>query len=226
MKKLLGLVAAALAMVTTPASAATFNLFNDFGASVFSYGTVAADGTFTAFPLSDCNDIGISQACYRGSDTFQLVAQRPGPSILAHPGPAFSANTAVLFTAPTTSNYAFDVTFNRADSGDGVGINLVNAFGLTPVALLNAGVPTYSATFNVVLTAGQSIGFALDRGPGNYFNDSTFVSGSVTSVPETATWAMMIVGFGLAGFAMRRAVARSNAKFDAKIKRIAAGLEA
>ena len=32
----------------------------------------------------------------------------------------------------------------------------------------------------------------------------SLVSGSVAAVPEPATWAMMIAGFGLAGAAMRR----------------------
>lgn len=46
------------------------------------------------------------------------------------------------------------------------------------------------------------------------------------AVPEPATWAMMILGFGLIGFAMRAAKRRDDAKFEAKIKRITAGFEA
>lgn len=46
------------------------------------------------------------------------------------------------------------------------------------------------------------------------------------AVPEPATWAMMLVGFGAVGFGMRSAKRRSDAKFDAKIKRITAGLAA
>jgi len=47
-----------------------------------------------------------------------------------------------------------------------------------------------------------------------------------SAVPEMATWTMMIVGVGAIGFAMRRAIRRSDIRFNAKIKRIAAGLEA
>ena len=43
------------------------------------------------------------------------------------------------------------------------------------------------------------------------------------AVPEPATWAMMILGMGAVGFAMRSAKRRSDVKFDAKIKTIAAG---
>gem|GEM_PF-5495364 len=46
------------------------------------------------------------------------------------------------------------------------------------------------------------------------------------AVPEPATWAMMILGIGAVGFAMRSAKRRSDGKFDAKIKRITAGATA
>jgi hypothetical protein len=43
------------------------------------------------------------------------------------------------------------------------------------------------------------------------------------AVPEPATWAMMIVGFGLVGFAMRSSKRRSNVKFEWNMKRISTG---
>ena len=46
---------------------------------------------------------------------------------------------------------------------------------------------------------------------------------TVASVPEPAAWGMMIFGMGAIGIAMRRRVRRSNEKFDARIKAIAAG---
>ena len=46
---------------------------------------------------------------------------------------------------------------------------------------------------------------------------------AVGAVPEPATWGMMILGMGAIGFAMRRRVRASEVKFDAKIKRMAAG---
>jgi hypothetical protein len=39
---------------------------------------------------------------------------------------------------------------------------------------------------------------------GNYYYDSTGLSASITAVPEPATWAMMIIGFGAAGSMIRR----------------------
>lgn len=49
---------------------------------------------------------------------------------------------------------------------------------------------------------------------------------SLGAVPEPATWAMMLLGFGMIGFGMRYGVRRSTVQFDAKIKRITAGLPA
>lgn len=64
--------------------------------------------------------------------------------------------------------------------------------------------------------------------PGTYTGTYSLggVSGSgsfsVTTAPEPATWAMMLVGFGMVGVGLRRAARRSDEKFDLKIKRIAA----
>ena len=49
------------------------------------------------------------------------------------------------------------------------------------------------------------------------------LNGVAAAIPESATWAMMIAGFGLVGFALRRRVRASEAAFDARIKRIADG---
>lgn len=42
-------------------------------------------------------------------------------------------------------------------------------------------------------------------------------------LPEAATWGMLLVGFGAVGFALRKAKALSDARFEEKIKRLAAG---
>ena len=52
------------------------------------------------------------------------------------------------------------------------------------------------------------------------------ITAQVAGVPELATWAMMILGFGVIGFSLRRVMRRSEVAFDARIKRIAAGIEA
>lgn len=42
-------------------------------------------------------------------------------------------------------------------------------------------------------------------------------------LPEAATWGMLLLGFGAVGFALRKAKAMSDARFEEKIKRLAAG---
>jgi hypothetical protein len=63
------------------------------------------------------------------------------------------------------------------------------------------------------------------------FNDPlidgvVFDTTGVSAVPEPATWAMMLLGFGAIGGALRSAKRRSDQKFDAKIKRITGGAPA
>jgi hypothetical protein len=65
---------------------------------------------------------------------------------------------------------------------------------------------TYTGTVALSLSAGDTYGFYVDSldslgGP------ATIEFGSPT--PEPATWAMMLAGFGMAGFALRRRSSRS-----------------
>lgn len=70
-----------------------------------------------------------------------------------------------------------------------------NADALTVAGLLDAGTPAVQSFQYLAGLGGRDTGILA----GSY-------SGSVTSpaVPEPATWAMMILGFGAVGFAMRR----------------------
>lgn len=64
----------------------------------------------------------------------------------------------------------------------------------------------------------------IDAGSSQTYDLPFAINGSaVTAVPEPASWAMMILGMGLVGFGLRTARRRSDARFDARIKRIAAG---
>ncbi len=81
-----------------------------------------------------------------------------------------------------------------------------------------------------VKDAATNISFVTDGGvvvvkrrPAGAF-DAAVSDASI--LPDAATWAMMLVGFVMIGFGMRYGIRRSNAKFDRKVQRIAAGLEA
>jgi hypothetical protein len=86
----------------------------------------------------------------------------------------------------------------------------------------NFGPETLSGTFPGGTTFdGRTANFAFD-----VLNVGEATGPGGGAVPEPATWAMMILGFGMIGFGMRYSMRKSNAKFDLKVKRIAAVLEA
>lgn len=105
------------------------------------------------------------------------------------------------------------------------------------------GSDNYYYTSGASFVDGSGIGFTTAAGTSAslYFasvaqryqltTTSPFSTGYVTAsssavpgaVPEPATWGMMILGMGAVGFAMRRRVRVSEAKFNTKIKRIVDG---
>ncbi|MBB3691801.1 FxDxF family PEP-CTERM protein [Sphingomonas sp. BK580] len=68
--------------------------------------------------------------------------------------------------------------------------------GQNEVAFVNS-VPITAGKLNELVVTGYS------RGNGAYGGQATFTPIS-SAVPEPATWAMMIMGFGVVGYAMRR----------------------
>jgi hypothetical protein len=80
---------------------------------------------------------------------------------------------------------------------------------------------------NFVTAAGSSYTLrfnysnSFEIGPSGFRVEAS--NATIGTVPEPATWAMMIVGFGAIGLAMRSTARRSEQKFDAKVKRISEG---
>lgn len=224
-KKMLALASLAMAITAAPASAKTINLAGDFASPVFSYGTVNSSNSFTKFSQSNCGDIGVSGTCFRGSDKYQVEFKLNGNTLLLHPGPNDGQNSMVMFTAPRSGTYTFNTKFTRGDTGDGVGILSFGTGGLTPIGRVDGATPTFSYNGSQFIAKGQMVGLGVDRGGANstYFNDSTQLSGSISgAVPEPAVWAMMILGFGVIGAALRRRVKLSEVRFNNKIQAIAA----
>lgn len=117
----------------------------------------------------------------------------------SHAGPTFTLN----FSAPVT---AFGFDFNDRDSTDRYGITLSTGetFFNPPFATL-----TGSGFFGLRSdTAFTSVTFALVGTPGGILEpfgiDNVRSNAGVAAVPEPASWAMMIAGFGMAGGALRR----------------------
>jgi hypothetical protein len=94
----------------------------------------------------------------------------------------------------------------------GVGFQLLGVFnaGSTPWApfVIGAGGTFVVPTGATKLYLGLPDGFSFQGPPGTY-NDNT--GGFTVAVPEPATWAMMIFGFGMLGFTLRRRRAQAAA---------------
>lgn len=129
----------------------------------------------------------------------------------------------------------FDIIFNYGsiqwETGDAS--NGTNGLGGTSAAVgFNAGTGNAAGTY--YQAPGSLQNGALIDGGSNALNGRQLdvqvragvpvaVPPMTGAVPEPATWAMMILGMGAVGFAMRSAKRRSEDKFDAKIKKITYG---
>lgn len=114
-----------------------------------------------------------------------------------------------LLSAGTALNNTITNDTNPVDGFIDAGSGYDVALGLG--ALLNIGVGG-SATLNTYTLFGSGAPNAVPLPP------------TPGAVPEPASWAMLIFGFGLTGYALRTAKRRSETKFTNKIKMIAAGL--
>lgn len=221
---LAGILAATL--LPAAANAVTLDYAADYGNSVFSYG-YGSGGSFTAFPNSysgGCYGV-VTFACEtNGSNSSEpfvgaatdgaafsfLTVDVPANTLILHPGAPAGQNAIVMFTAPISTTYTFSGIFLRLDEvdggGDGVTLEAYFNGGLVATGSLPDGPQFSSAGFNgsAFFNAGDTL--ALNIGfNGEYTFDSTGYQGTVsyTAVPEPASWAMMIGGFGMVGGAMR-----------------------
>jgi hypothetical protein len=227
MKRFLGALAAVSAIAMCPAAANAAALVVTPGTAVFgpatltgsSSGTVGS-GQFIFFGVSPVlgptsapttvsatfGDTGIPGGDF--TDTFRFLSPFPATGS--------GSVTTSLASTPTALTLAFgspvdtdllSVTFNglaatpvyRDATGavcpmKGVGTcGASTQFSLTGVPIL-FGPGNYN---NIVVT-----GFS--RGNGSYGGNGTLVPAETRGVPEPATWAMMVLGFGALGFSLRR----------------------
>ena len=110
---------------------------------------------------------------------------------------------------PGVGGYAENLAgLDFAQSADGMGVEfrIANSLFTGPIAGLtynpNVVFPTDGGSIRLNLS--QSFGYAVAGGQAIYGNDRLGVVTLAAGVPEPATWAMMIVGFGLIGAAARR----------------------
>jgi hypothetical protein len=83
-------------------------------------------------------------------------------------------------------------------------------FSLTSITSIDRSTPGILGFFGTGIFTGTLGGVALNPSPGNFIfttqggNVTTFSATAATTVPEPATWGLMILGFGAIGFTMRR----------------------
>lgn len=141
-----------------------------------------------------------------GSYFHQGVSVRVAEDrLLLHPGPTLSSG--IGFVASAAGSYRFAGLFSAQDDAPtGVTVGATSLGSDVLAAQIMTG-GTRSFDFTVSLAQGQAVNFYV--GPaGNYSNDTTGLKFTATAVaagvPEPATWATMLGGFGLLGGAVRR----------------------
>jgi hypothetical protein len=220
------LFAATAAFLLTSAASATSVLYrNDFNVgtddmagalATLGYTVTATDGDLSGFTLSDFDIVVYANqnAGVPGGDVATLEAFVSGGGKL-------------IFT-----NWLTDNPGNLGGSFTG-GINetaltvggLFGAGIANPITLVNPGWGTFSrglvettasveGTFGngeaaiLLGNGGRTIwnGFLFDTSVGEqlFINQLTYLAGATGVIPEPASWALMIGGFGLVGFALRR----------------------
>ena len=190
----LGLASAANAAITVGI------YYNQPGAAANA--TIAQASTLVANATTTVNAINFTDAPGNDSTTFTIGAFLNNPAGLAATTATHTLNnTYFLFTGSTyltAGNNSFIVPHDDGLqlSIQGIGL-VVNQPGPTsPVNTpFNVNAPA-AGLYNFTLAYGETAG-----GPAVLRFD---VNGSPAGVPEPATWALLMTGFGIVGVAMRR----------------------
>jgi hypothetical protein len=174
-----------------------------------------------------------------------VVYDVPIGVILVPPTQTFTPGLTFVDAGPNGANFEFTISqamtltvssfTNSSIGGTGVfaftSIGLYSGLGMAG-QLLQAG--TISSNGNTRTASLDQ--FSLNQGaytiayrgdvtgaPAGVGSNITFAAGEAPgAVPEPATWAMMIVGMGAVGYAMRRRIKASEVNFTNKVRAIAA----
>jgi hypothetical protein len=198
------LAAAAVALVSLPVNAAVITIYNT---------GVDNSGVATTGNGADLHWTLAGGTAYTG-----------GTNGVFPIGPWVADSSTSRWITPTTnasdsnavSTFAFSTTFNLTGlkaataslSGTFAGDDSATIF-LNGVQIGAANQGGYSFLTNFTINSGFVAGVntltfaALNSGAGPT-GVNVVVSGTADAVPEAATWAMMVAGFGLVGFSLRR----------------------
>lgn len=201
------LIAALLAATATTAGAVTYDPFAGFSAAsnpngVYSYGYEATlGGALTLFTTSGAANGQPSSWTSPAVDRY-LGVYKLTTTLLQHPGP--NGQFSILrLTLPGSGLYRISGAYSNGDNATTDVHVLTNGTGVVTGAIAGPGTST-AFDFRQRLAAGSTVDFAVGNGGNYYYYDSTLLSATVTSVPEPASWALLIAGFAMVGVAARR----------------------
>jgi hypothetical protein len=118
----------------------------------------------------------------------------------------------VRFTAPTSGLYNLSGLFELLDTNpSGVIVSIyfnsifAGAVPLTTPGAMHPGTPGETIPFgasSLTLAQGDTIDFGVNN-DGSFYDDSTGLALTISTVPEPAACALMLVGFGGLGATLR-----------------------
>ncbi|WP_242137134.1 PEPxxWA-CTERM sorting domain-containing protein [Sphingomonas sp. TREG-RG-20F-R18-01] len=208
-KPYLASLALASSMLAGPANAAVTMSFNSTGSSPTTGFTVI--DTFTT----------LAGLAITGSVQIKTPPADPSGAPPANSSPSGTSYLSVLAGGAATYTFASPVTGVQFDWGSVDTYNtltLRGSFGTMTIVPGTTPNPAFPSTNGNQGFTGSGLFTAL--GSGDTFTSITFGSSSNSfevdnlavrsAVPEPASWAMMLAGFGLVGFGLRHRTARAR----------------
>ncbi len=195
------LIVAATLMAFAPAAASATILVNgDFQAASITTGwTVSGDVNLGSGPI-------YNPCC-------GVTGGVPGNLFAAFGGGNVTSTNAISQSFATVLGKAYTVSFQYGALGGGSQAITFKLTGLSDTVLTPTANNDLNTTFATYTTS-----FVGSGSPATIeFSNASFADGidpivdnvSVVAVPEPASWALMVIGFGMIGFAMRRRIAVS-----------------
>jgi PEP-CTERM motif len=186
LKKVATTVAFAAASIAVPASAAELVTNGGFETGSFSGWTLGGNTGFT----------GVSGGAVKNTGSFGAFF-----------GPVGSNGT-LSQVLNTVAGTQYSVSFDLRNTGGVPNFFDVLADGASVFQLTNSGgFPSVYTTFSGFLftaaTNATTLQLKYRQDPGFWYVDNVSVQGQLAAVPEPGTWALMLVGFGAVGSAMR-----------------------
>ena len=201
-----GGIAASALLVAAPASAATFTFTDGAPAPSAGYGVIDHFDDLTGVT---CNVATLCQIKTPPSDGNGAPPANSSPSGTAYLSVLGGGIGTYTFAAATTA-FQFDWgsvdTYNTLTVNGSAGPIIITGTNITNPANGDQTAPGTNGLFTIVGGVGETFtSFSLASSSNSFEIDNLAVPVTVqqTGTPEPATWAMMIMGFGMAGGMMR-----------------------